>query len=62
MEKYLITFNEIEVISITPHMGGNNVVTGTNAIITTLDKAVIALDAMSIDVDLINQKIIEENV
>lgn len=55
MEKYLITFNDTEVVSITESSGGTTM-TGTNVIITTLDNALIALTAMGIDTTAISQK------
>lgn len=55
MEKYLITFNDTEVVSIT-EAGGGTTQAGTNVIITTLDNALIALTAMGIDTSAIAQK------
>lgn len=60
MEKYLITYNETEVISVSEHNGGT-VMTGTNAMITTLDDAIVALTALNIDATKVNEEIARVN-
>lgn len=53
MEKYLITFNDTEVVTCTQTDGGGTIVTGTNAIISTLDMAIPALQSIGIDCTIV---------
>lgn len=57
--KYLITWNNEEVVSVLQYSGGN-VVTGTNVMITTLDNALNALNALGVDCTRVIDKINED--
>lgn len=56
-KKYLITYNSEEVVTVSQHEGGGNIVTGTNVLITTLENAVIMLTALGVDAEKVNEEI-----
>lgn len=60
-KKYLITYNSEEVVTVSAHEGGGNIVTGTNVLITTLENAIIMLTALNVDASKVNEEIVRNN-
>ena len=55
MKKYLITYTDTEVLTVSDAPKEGVTATGTNMLVTTLDNALMIFNSMDFDVEILNQ-------
>ena len=55
MKKYLITYTDTEILTVSEAPKEGVTATGTNIIVTTLENAIMIFNSMDFDVEILNQ-------